>query len=230
MADRSVFYGHGAYVATLVGDTQCKWFPDDPKSLGWDPAKQIGVDLAKSPAAVRSGAIKSVAIDVDDHAVYGGLTKIGPDFPLGETIGACWITEAALKRETGLAPFATPPTDCRAYELTHVLYWDGPLAGCRFQGTYAEIQNLQGTVALCTIWHPGTSLQPNASPAGTWWIDLAHAHPVEAGFTEIGPAPLPQKGALFLDLRIAGSIGLLGPKLPPSSGDDTFPAPPSGTP
>ncbi len=105
-----------------------------------------------SPAAVRAGTITADAIDVDDNAVYGGLTKIGPNFPLGETIGACWTTAAAILRETGGPPLTPPPTDCRPYELTHVLYWDGPLANLRFQGVYAEITAVQGTVALCTIW------------------------------------------------------------------------------
>ena len=229
-ATRSVFHGYGAYVATQLGPTLCKWYPDDPASLGWDPKRQIGVDLARSPAAVRAGNLAVADIEVDDHRVYGGLTRIGPDFPRGATIGACWATEAVIRRETGGPPLTPPPTDCRPYELKHVLYWDGPLATNRFQGTYAEIQAVQGTAALCTIWNPGTSLQPNAAPAGTWWIDLAYQHPIEAGFTEIGVGAADKKaGALFLDMHVVRTLPLDEPKKPPILGADEFPVDPFAT-
>jgi hypothetical protein len=220
---RSVFHGVGAYIGVLYSETRCKFWSDEPGKLSWDHKALIEIDLAKSPTAARAGRIKVDDIDVDDHDIYGGMTKIGPLFPDGKTIGACWITEDAWRRSTGRA--LDPNPDCHDYELKHVLYWSGPLAKRRFQGFHAEITSEKGTHALVTLWHAGQSKVPGARPAGTWWIDLdADAMPIEPGFTTIGVGAHPKVGALFLDLRHAHTIQMRGPKLPPFTGEELLPS------
>jgi hypothetical protein len=221
---RSVFYGFGAFVGSITGPTTCAWWPDDPNVLKWDATKLVPVDLGKSPEAVRQGLIKVSDIQCDDFTTDGGLTKIGPRFPIGAANGACYLEESYWK---GL-PAGIRPTlkaggmQCRDYELCSVLYWDGPLAGRRFHGFYVEISKPSGTRALVALWNQGTSAVPGQQPHGTYWIDLAsQAMAIEPGFTEVGVAAgVPQKGALFVDATVAHAIRPYGGKFPPSLGEE----------
>ena len=220
---RAVFHGVGAFVGVLYSETKCKFWPDEPGRLSWDHKALVEIDLAKSPAAARAGRIPWTDVDVDDHHIYGGMTKIGPLWPDGAHVGACYVTEDAWRRGTGRA--LDPDPDCHDYELTHVLYWQGPLATRRFHGFHAQITSEQGARALVTLWHAGKSKAPNAPPVGTWWIDLAaDAHAIEPGFTQVGVGASPKTGALFLDLRQARTLQLDDPKKPPWLGEDFFPA------
>src|SRR5690606_2035543 len=87
----------------------------------------------------------------------------------------------------------------------------------RFWGVHAEIAAEQGSLALCTIWAPGTSRTQR--PAGSWWIDLAtQADPDANGRTEVGTGAAPKQGALFLDALTVRGLALAGPKVPPWQG------------
>jgi hypothetical protein len=226
---RSIFFGFGAWVGQQTGLTTCGWWAKDPATLNppFDTTKLIASDLAKNPQAVRNGQLAPPYIQVDDAPVHGALTKIGPTWPTGSTLNSCWI-EAA--KYNALAPAVKPPRigygmACREYELTTVTYWAGPLINRRFWGFYAEITSEQGQQALCSIWPAGKSLVPGQQPAGSWWVNLAtQAHPIEAGFTQIGVGVgSPKQGALFLDAPTAGNLHLSGPKLPPTMGHDPIP-------
>lgn len=229
-ATRSVFYAVPAFVGALTGERQCGFWPIHPTTASWDPTKLIPVDLTRSPQGVRDGHIVPSDIQVDDHLVGQpdpGLTTIGPRFPDGEIQGAAWL-EASYYASLPAAiqpprvPTATPVAmQCHDYELTSVLYWDGPLANRRFYGCYAQIVIAnQAGLTQVTIWPPGKSLAPGVQPVGSYWIDFARsAHPSEPGFTQIGPgAADPKQGALFLDRPTSVAIALAGPKVPPFLG------------
>jgi hypothetical protein len=225
---RSVFFGFGAFVGSMSGPTTCAWWPDDPARLAWDPAKLIPVDLGKNPEAVRQGLIKVADIQCDDFTTDGGLTKIGPRWPLGTTTGACWLEEAYWK---ALAPAIQPAripngVQCRPYELCSVLYWDGPLAGRRFIGFYGEIKSTSAANAMVELWNPATSLVPGQPSHGTFWLNLStQAMAIEPGFTEIGTASAaPQKGAVFVEATVANAIRPMGPKWPIWLGEDLLPS------
>lgn len=216
---RSVFYGFGATVGSITGPTSCGWWPDDPALLNWDPAKQIPVDLGKNPEAARRGLIRVDEIQADDFAGYahGGFTEIGPMWPGGRMTGACYLESTYWNGlGAGKPDRIARGLQARAYELTTVLYWDGPLAGRRFVGFYAEIQQVQGPRALAAIWAPGTSLVPGKAPHGVFWIDFpANVHAIEPDFTEIGVGPAdPRAGALFLDASVASALAAPRSKSP----------------
>jgi hypothetical protein len=221
---RTIFHGVPAYVGVLNSETKCRFWPDDPAKLSWDHKQTVDIDLGRSPAAARAGRIQWSDVEVDDHHIYGGMTKIGPLWPDGTHIGACWLTEDAWRRSLGRG--LDPNPDCHPYELTHVHYHAGPLANRRFQGFHAEITSEKGTNALVTLWPAGRSRASGTKPAGTWWIDLAaDAHPIEPGLTEIGVGSAPKVGALFVDLQHLHVINMVGPKLPVWLGDEEFPSP-----
>lgn len=226
---RTVTYGFGAWVGNVAGITTCSWWPQDPTTLSppFDPSKLITTNLANNPRAARVHGLPIADIEVDDDPSNGGDTKLGPTFPLGKMISSCWLSQAFYDR---LPPVKKPPRipagmNCREYELTSVLYWDGDLANRRFWGFYAEITASKPPLALCSIWAAGKSLDPNQPPVGSWWIDLStQAHPIAQGFTEIGVDPSdPKQGALFLDAPTRSSLALFGPKLPAWAGSNVAP-------
>lgn len=218
---RTVFYGFGGFVGCLTGETTCEWWPDEPATLKWSRSPLIPVDLARNPSAMRAGRLKSIAdIDVDDHRIDGGRTTIGPRWPSGSTIGQVWLSEtyyASLGNRPPRLP-AGLAGDAYEYELTSILYWDGPLAGRRFDGFHARILDSSGPLARVEIWNGGTG-RAHGPSAGVWWLDLPSvAHPVDPIATQIDIRG-PLEGALFLDLRTARSITLRDVKLPPVQGD-----------
>jgi len=228
---RSVFYGLGAWVGQQTSLTGTRWWARDPSALAvpFDPNQLITSDLSKNPHAVRSGQIQFGAVEVDDPPTYGGATKIGPSWPTGSTWNSCWIEST---RYTNIPVGSRPPRvgygmQCRAYELTSVVYWSGPLINRRFWGFYAEITSEQSANALCSIWPAGKSQIPGQAPAGSWWLNLSQvAHPIEANFTQIGVGlQAPKQGALFLDAVTVRNLHLPDPKLPPSCGADFYPPP-----
>jgi hypothetical protein len=228
-SDRSIFYGFGAWAGSQRGLTKVAWWPNDPadRSINWDRGKRIDTDLADNPAAFRAGRLKSKAdIVVDDQPQHGGLTKLGPTWPTGSTVNSLWLES---NHYDALDPAVKPPRifpgmQCRAYELATVLYWSGDLANRRFWGFYAEIHAENGASALVSIWAPGTSLEPGQLAAGAWWLDLSTvAHPIEAGFTEIGVGSAPKQGALFLDATTKGALAFSGPKIPKYQGSNVLP-------
>jgi hypothetical protein len=122
-------------------------------------------------------------------------------------------------------PFPPAGSQCRGYELCSVLYWDGPMQGRRFQGLYAEIRDVAGTVAELAVWQPGTSLVPGMNPIGLFWAELdTVAHPIEPGFTQIGIGPTdPKSGALFVDVAARKVIPFDPPKNPRPLGGASVP-------
>ena len=229
MSTRSIFYGLPAYVGTMTGQTQCGFWPVDPATIDWNPALLISVNIAKNPQAVRNGLIGVSAIEADDYITnptYPGMTSIGPMFPDGTTVGACYYQSAHYD---ALPPLIRPPRVpvgmlCHDYELETVWYWDGTLANRRFHGFYAQIVAEKGTQAQCSIYPAGKGLVPNQQPAGTWWLNLPTvAHPLETGFTTIWTGTgNPKIGALFLDHPTVMHLALDKPKLPPTQGADLF--------
>lgn len=225
---RSIFYGTGAWVGVQTGPTTCSFWPNDPTdpSVNWATHLLIPIDLARNPQAVRDGAITADQIQCDDKPANGGLTKIGPTWPLGSTINGVWIEKAFWEGLGRAQPPRVPPyMECYDYELTTVLYWSGVLAGRRFWGFHAEITAEQGSTATVTIWPAGKGKAANQQPTGTWQIDLAaQAHLIEPGLTEIGVGNHPKRGALFLDAPTVGALALSGPKVPKSLGHTAYPS------
>jgi len=227
--NRSVFYGMGAWVGHQTSVTGCRWWPNDPGAIAppFDPQRLITTDLSKSPQAVRDGRIQIANIEVDDPPLYGGGTKIGPTWPTGSTWNSIWIESS---KYNALSAIAKPHRinygmQCREYELTTVLYWDGPLKDRRFWGFRSAITSEQGGQALVSIWPPGRSGIPGQLPVGTWWLDLsAVAHPIEPGFTEVGVGlGVPKNGALFLDSRTVTNLQIQDPKIPVACAADQYP-------
>jgi hypothetical protein len=228
---RSVFYGFGAWVGHQTSRTGCRWWANDPSMIQppFDPQHLITTDLAKSPQAVRTGAIQIADVEVDDPPQYGGGTKVGPTWPTGSMWNALWLESGKYAN----LPVGTRPNrlnygmQCREYELTTVLYWDGPLKGRRFWGYHAEITSEQGTQALVSIWPAGRSRIPGQLPIGTWWLDLSNVgHPIEPDFTQIGVGlGVAKQGALFLESQSITSLSISDPKLPPACAADFYPPP-----
>jgi hypothetical protein len=219
---RSVFYGVSAFVGSIKSKTSCAFWPDDPNNLGFDPNKLFAVDLSKNPEAVRAGVLQAAQVEVDDFAGYhtGGLTTIGPVFPGGATVGLCYVEESRCVGLGTYDPRNGGPG--QPYEWSTLVEYDGALAGRRFHGFHAQIRSKvpNTSVAIVSLWARGTS--GTKPPMGTWPIDLATlAHPIAAGFTQIGVAQgNPQVGALFLELS-AGTGGVIAfddPKTPRSIG------------
>jgi hypothetical protein len=221
---RSIFYGTPAYVGSTTGASQCSFWPVSPDTINWDPTKLIPIDLAKNPQAHRNGTITVAQIQNDDYVTnaYPGCNTIGPLWPDGATIGACWL-ESVYWAALGTAnrpPRVPTIMQCRDYELTGIWYWDGTLANRRYRGFQANIIAEKGTQAQCQVWAAGTSLVPNQPPFTTAWINLPTcAHPVESGFTAIWTGVGAAKtGALFLDQVTIDHLLLAKPKVPPSLG------------
>ncbi|MDQ3367510.1 MAG: hypothetical protein M3680_18980 [Myxococcota bacterium] len=228
---RSIFYGFGAWVGQTTGATRCGWWPADPSdpSINFDQAKLIETDLANNPSAHKAGRVPVSKIEVDDRPAHGGMTKIGPTFPVGSMINSVWLEQSHYD---ALPAAKKPPRvpqgmACFDYELTCVEYWAGPLANRKFYGFYAEIASEQGSLALVSVWPAGRSQVPGVGPMGAWWLDLALvAHPIEPGLTAIGVGPGSAKqGALFIEHQttITTMADGTGPKLPAGSGHDQFP-------
>jgi len=226
---KTVTYGFGAWVGSQTGLTTCGWWPQDPSTLNppFDNSKLISNDLSKNLQAVRNGQITVTQIEVDDAPINGGETKIGPTFPNGSTLNGCWLRKEVYDAlPASVKPSRIPVgMQCRDYELETVWYWSGTLANRRFWGFYAEITAEQGNSALCSIWPAGKSLETGQQAAGAWWLDLTtQAHPIQAGFTQIGTGLTnPKQGALFIDAPTRGSLGLVGPKIPKVLGTNVTP-------
>jgi hypothetical protein len=221
---RSVFYGFGAWVGKLESSTAASWWPDDPNNIGFDQNQLIKVDLAKNPAAYIAGKITFDEIEVDDAPAQGGLTKLGPTFPTGSVINGVWLESQFYANLKNKPAFPPQFMRCNGYELTTIVYWGVTAPGIarRYWGFHAEITAEQGSLAMCTIWTPGTSATQR--PAGTWWVDLAQdADPIANGFTTIGVGKAPKQGALFLDAITSRGLGLAGPKVPPWLGGEAIP-------
>jgi hypothetical protein len=216
------FYGLPAWVGAIHGPTACELWTQDPAQLHWDRAQLIPVDLANTTSAAQAGRIQVAQIEVDDHASHGGRTTIGPRWPGGAQIGACWFAEHHLAKVrhqlASIGPSAAVPSGGSGHhhEYTMVQYFDGEQGNRRFYGLQANLVQSHGPLSLVELWHPGSGAG-TAKPAGQWWLDLgAHADPTAAPLAAGKPAPL------FLDATAAQQIALIGPKVPPFTGAFAF--------
>lgn len=211
---RSMFYCFGGSVGSMTGRTSCGFWSDEPDLFQWNPASLVPVDLGKNPEAVRQGLITPADIQCDDFAGYnlGGSTQIGPMWPTGRINGSVWLEATyweGLSKLQVQPPWPVPGVQGRPYELTSVLYWDGPYAGRRFNGIYGEIlPQQQGTRNLVALWERGASLVPGKPRFGTFWLDFAQdVLPIEPGLTEVGlHTNEPKMGALFIDWRVMAAM------------------------
>lgn len=219
---RTTFFGFGAFVGSIRGLTECAWWDDDPVAVyGFSQPALVPVDLAKNPSAARAETIGWDEIQVDDHQQDGGRTTIGPMFPTGGVIGACWLDEQyweSLPNKPPRQP-ASAPDDAYDYELTTYQYYDDEQGNRRFYGYHARVTSVNGPLSEVEIWNPGTGKV--GQPVGTWWLDLRNdALPVGVG-TTIGPVG--STGALFLQSVTASTIALREPKKPPLWGENALP-------
>lgn len=207
---RSVFYCFGACVGSLTGRTSCSFWIDDPDQFGWNQAALIPVDLGKNPEAARKGLIPVTDIQADDYSGYGfgGLTQVGPMFPGGRMNGQIWLESTYWGTLGTRQPSRQiPGLQGYPYELTSVLYWDGPYAGRRFNGIYGRVvqpPQANTTRALVALFERGSSQFPGKQPYGTFWIDFARdVLPIEPEYTQVGLASTdPKSGALFIDATV----------------------------
>jgi len=203
------FYGTPAWVGAIQGPTVCQWWSNDPAQLNWDRSLLNTVDLSRTPSAALAGRISVSQIEVDDFTGNGGRTTIGPMFPSGTAIGACWVSDSYIVRAAGKAAVAT---NGNSYEYMTIQYFDGEQQNRRFYGFQANLVQTNGGLSLVQIWNPGTG-STTAPPAGTWWLDLtADADPDT-------PALVPNKpAALFLDVRTVRQLTTFETKLPRHQG------------
>lgn len=213
------FFGSPAWVGAIQSPTICQWWNGDPGQLAWNRALLRTLDLAKTPSAALAGAIAVSQIEVDDHVGAGGRTTIGPLWPGGTAIGACWVSSNYLTAIGAPAQPGVPPgSSGHDYEYMTIHYFDGEQQNRRFYGFHANLLQTQSSLSLVEIWNPGTG-GTAAGPAGTWWLDLA-----AVADPNTPPLVVNQPAALFLDANTVSGLVLLEPKLPPYAGGFAFPA------
>ena len=207
------FYGTPAWVGAIQGPTVCQWWSSDPAQLNWDRALLNTVDLSKTPSAAIAGRITVSDIEVDDHTGNGGRTTIGPLFPSGSAIGACWVSDKYLVKSGGKAKAGMASGGAgNIYEYMTIQYFEDEQDNRRFHGFHAKVLQVNGGLSLVQVWSPGTG-SGAALPAGTWWLNLASdADP------NTPPLAVNAPGALFLELRTVRQLTTMETKLPPYHG------------
>lgn len=210
------FHGLPAWVGAIQSPTICDFWDCDPDQLNWDRTLLHTVNLARTPSAAIAGQIQVSQIEVDDHAGSGGRTTIGPLWPSGTTIGACWLSDHGLAT-LGMKPGLSAGGNGHDYEFMTIQYFDGEQLNRRFYGFQANLLQVQGYLSLVELWNPGTGSGP-AKPAGAWWLDLA-----ASADPNTPPLILHNPAALFLDTTTVRTLATFEPKLPPYRGGFAFP-------
>jgi hypothetical protein len=206
---RCVFFGVGAFLGRVDGETRCAFWAEEPVDHGFDPRRLIDIDLARTPSAAVAKEVAWEDVQVDDcytgpnGAVTG--TTLGPRWPEISLEGAVYLERGFVESLPAVLRPPCPPTGMsgQPYEYMTAVYWpnlDDPRAGRRYAGHCAEIVEERGSLAYVAVYPPGTSEQPNARPV-TMWIDLTSPEQCDAGpdsLTTIGAGHAPKRGALFL--------------------------------
>jgi hypothetical protein len=213
------FHGLPAWIGAIHSPTICDWWNRDPSQVNWDRDLMYTVNLSMTPAAAIAGRIKVSQIEVDDNTGSGGRTTIGPLWPSGTSIGACWLSDNYLARLGPKAPAIPIGGNGHDYEYMTTQYFEGEQQNRRFYGFQANLLQVQGHLSLVEIWNPGTGAG-TAKPAGTWWLDLkADADP------DTPPLTLNKPAALFLDTNTVRNLKVFEPKFPTFVGTFPFPSP-----
>ena len=238
--EKAIFYGFGAWVGRIDGETRCGFWPKHPAEVNFDPILLIPVDLSKTPTAAKKGKIDWDEIQVDDFkdgTPSGGVTTIGPMFPDGATTGVVYLEKSYYERlrpeiRPPIKPQASPQDNCGNNRLTAVVYGEAagnPRAGLRYHAFLARIVSERKTSALVAVRNllPATSTDPPLEHS----FDLASAecdaHLSSGGLTEIGIGPgKPKNGLLFVELGRARALGIEPLKAPIQCGM-SFPPRPS---
>jgi hypothetical protein len=213
---RSVFVSTGAFLGRIDGETRCALWADDPSEHGFDPARLIAVDLARTPTAAAAGRIAWSEVEVDDAyaAVGGGLggSTLGVAWPELQLAGVIYLEIGLVARLPAALRPPCPPLggDGFAHEYTSAVYWPGtgdPRAGRRYVGHHAVIVEEHGRLARVAVRAPGSVAAPYQV-----WLDLAAPDQCDAGIdalTQIGLGDAPKEGALFL---VSGHLSALSPE------------------
>jgi len=157
--EKAIFYGFGAWVGRIDGETRCGFWPKHPAEVNFDPILLIPVDLSKTPTAAKKGKIDWDEIQVDDFkdgTPSGGVTTIGPMFPDGATTGVVYLEKSYYERlrpeiRPPIKPQASPQDNCGNNRLTAVVYGEAagnPRAGLRYHAFLARIVSERKTSAL----------------------------------------------------------------------------------
>lgn len=203
---RTVFVGTPAFLGRIDGETRCAFWAEEPVDHGFDPARLVPVDLARTPSAAAAKDIDWAGVQVDDcftgpNGAVSGST-LGPAWPELHLGGAVYL-ESGYRDSLapGLRP-ACPPAgmDAHPYECMTVVYWPGddPRAGRRYAGHHAVVVAEHGPLAQVAVHPPGRSADPDVPPL-TMWIDLGSAEQCDAGaesLTTIGTGAAQVRRAL----------------------------------
>lgn len=207
-----MFIGVAAFLGRIDSETRCAFWTDEPPDHGFDPARLISIDLARTPSAAAAGEIAWSEIECDDcfAGATGNLagTTLGPRWPEMQIAGLVWLEQQLARRLPEHLRPACPPEGAqgRGYEFQTTVYWTGtadPRAGTRYQGHHAKIVEERGTLARVAVYPPGSSLRETAQPT-LMWLDLSSSEQCDAGprsLTEIGTGDRRKEGALFLVLN-----------------------------
>src|SRR5262245_12354856 len=82
---RCVFVGTAGFLGRVDSATRCAFWAEEPVDHGFDPARLIEVDLARTPSAAAAKEIAWDEVQVDDcfAGPNGGVsgTTLGPRWP-----------------------------------------------------------------------------------------------------------------------------------------------------
>jgi hypothetical protein len=227
---RTVFYGSGAYVATLLGERKVEIWVKDPVIGKYSTSQEFPIDLDKCPSKLSTADRALVQIDDGVYAPSekgDGSTTIGPTYPSqreGAYVGAAYIADIYRDQiqAKGIEIPCPPPgyEDSYDFEFQVAWYWPGtgdPRGGKRYFGHYAEVIKTEGRLALCAIRVAG-SLKTSVNV----WVDLSSPDDCDAGpgsLTHLSLEGNVASGSLFLGQTIYDPTApLVGPKIPKSFG------------
>ena len=227
MTIKSVFFGFGAWVGRIDGETRCAFWSRHPSEVNYDQVLLVPVDLLLAPATAQQGRIDWDQIQLDDLRdanVANGVTTLGPWFPDGNVTGAVYLEHSYWERLRPEIRPVFPPAGyaARDYEFMTVVYRSGtenPRAGVRYHGYHGRIVSVLGSgKARVAVYPAGSSMgsDPPVEVTVDFGSKVVDARVDEGGKTEIGLGPNdPQEGAIFLDLAWARSVGIQETKKPP---------------